>query len=234
MASQVHTMWVALAHLGESSDLFFSTELLLSSLAQALLCTVGVFNELSQMWDVTAEPGRGSVVLLGIVLSPCTFFITLQLNFSLTPRTFGSNMLLYQRKWIIPRILQLCGNCCFPRLLFSCLGRSKLCGSLEKACHSNLCSVPFLKLSRAAICWNQPFPTTGALLELWERQQEYLVYPCWTREPCWLLAWAVTGEGICLCWSGRVIGTRGKAGFQQHLGHGWCYSEPCMGIKASV
>lgn len=39
--------------------------------------------------DVTAEPGRGSVVLLGIVLSPCTFFITLQLNFNLMLVTYS-------------------------------------------------------------------------------------------------------------------------------------------------
>lgn len=76
---------MALAHLEEGSDLFSSTELLLPSIAQALLCAVGVFNELSQMWDVSAEPGRGSVALLGIVLSPHTFFIALQPDSNLTP-----------------------------------------------------------------------------------------------------------------------------------------------------
>lgn len=55
---------------------------------------------------------------------------------------YASNMLLYQRKFINFRILQLHGNYCFPWLLFSCLGRSKRWGSWEKACRRNLCSVP--------------------------------------------------------------------------------------------
>lgn len=128
-------------------------------------------------------------------------------------------MLLYQRKWIIFRILQLCGNCCFPWLLFSCLGRSKhwklrkslpqesalcppheqSCPLLEPAFSNHTGTSTALGKATGVVCAS--LPDLRALLAAglgWHRR------------------------GHLACAGVAVIGTLGKAVFKQHLDHGWC------------